>query len=62
MQKLEASSEYKLQNDDEEIEKFFGQVDNPEDKCRIEKIAIQNNVITIHAEDMGEDNDYNPGF
>jgi DNA-directed RNA polymerase beta' subunit len=62
MQKLEASSEYKLQNDDEEIEKFFGQVDNPEDKCSIEKIAIQNNVITIHAEDMGEDNDYNPGF
>jgi len=62
MQKLEASSEYIVQNDDEEIEKFFGQVDNPEDKCSVEKIAIQNNVITIHAEDMGEDNDYNPGF
>jgi DNA-directed RNA polymerase beta' subunit len=62
MQKLEASSEFNVQNDEEEIEKFFGQVDNPEDKCSVEKIAIQNNVITIHAEDMGEDNDYNPGF
>jgi len=62
MQKFEASSEYKLQNDQDEIEKFFGQVDNPDDKCTINKIAIQNNVITIQAQDMGGDNDYNPGF
>jgi hypothetical protein len=26
------------------------------------KIAIQNNVITIKAENMGNDNSYNPGF
>jgi len=62
MQKLDASSEYKPINSDEEIEKFFGETQNPDDKCGTNKIAIQNNVITIHAEDMGNDNDYNPGF
>ena len=62
MQKLEAASEYKPMDTDEEIEKFFGETHNPDDKCGINKIAIQNNVITINAEDMGSDNDYNPGF
>jgi hypothetical protein len=49
-------------NADEEIEKFFGAVENPEDPCRPNKISIQNNVTTIKAENMGEDNTYNPGF
>jgi DNA-directed RNA polymerase II subunit RPB1 len=62
MQKLEAASEYKPQNDQDEIEKFFGHVENPDDKCSANKITIQNNVITIQAQDMGNDNDYNPGF
>jgi DNA-directed RNA polymerase II subunit RPB1 len=62
MQKLEASSDYRLMDVNEEIEKFFGDVQNPYDKCSTDKIAIQNNVTTIHAEDMGEDNDYDPGF
>ena len=62
MQKLEASSEYKYVNADEEIEKFFGAVNNPEDPCGPNKIAVQNNVATIQAENMGGDNMYNPGF
>jgi DNA-directed RNA polymerase II subunit RPB1 len=62
MQKLEASSEYKYVNAEEEIEKFFGGAENPEDPCGPNKINIQNNVITIHAENMGGDNTYNPGF
>ena len=62
MQKLEAESEYKPFNVEEEIEQFFGNVENPEDPCGINKITIDNNVITIEAEDMGKDNDYNPGF
>jgi DNA-directed RNA polymerase beta' subunit len=60
--KLEAASEYKPVNIDDEIEKFFGQVENPEDPCGINKIAIQNNVVTIKAEDLGGDNSYDPGF
>ena len=62
MLKLEAASEYKYINTDDEIEKFFGAVENPEDPCGPNKINIQNNVITIKAENMGNDNSYNPGF
>ena len=62
MQKLEAESEYKPFSVEEEIEQFFGNVENPEDPCGINKITINNNVVTIEPEDMGKDNDYNPGF
>ena len=62
MQKLDAASEYKYIDPDEEIEKFFGAIENPEDACGPNKIAIQNNVVTIKAENMGTDNTYNPGF
>ena len=61
-QKLDAVSEYKPVNIDDEIDKFFGNIENPDDPCGINKIAIQNNVGTIEAEDMGNDNTYNPGF
>ena len=62
MQKLEAVSEYRPIDVDEEIEKAFGNIQNPDDPCGINKISIDNNVITIQAQDMGNDNDYNPGF
>ena len=62
MQKLEETSEYKPINVEDEIDKFFGNVQNPDDPCGTNKISIQNNVITIEAEDMGNDNTYNPGF
>jgi len=62
MQKLEAVSEYRPVDVDEEIEKAFGIVENPDDPCGVNKISIQNNVITIQSQDMGNDNDYNPGF
>jgi DNA-directed RNA polymerase II subunit RPB1 len=62
MQKLEAVSEYRPIDVEEEIEKAFGNVENPDDPCGVNKISIQNNVITIQAQDMGNDKDYNPGF
>jgi len=62
LQKLEASSEYKPVNVEDEIDKFFGGVENPEDPCGINKISIQNNVVTIQGKDIGKDNSYNPGF
>jgi len=62
MLKLESSSEYKYVNVDEEIEKFFGNAENPDDPCGPNKMTIQNNVITIKSENMGNDNSYNPGF
>jgi len=63
MMKMEATSEYKNVDVVEEIDKFFGNIDNPNDPCSTNKIAIQNNVISIKPKDMGnEDDDYNPGF
>ena len=62
MQTFESQSEYKPMNVEDEIEKFFGDVQNPDDPCGINKISIQNNVISINPEDMGKDNSYNPGF
>ena len=62
MQKLEASSEYTYVNADEEIERFFGGATDSTDQCGPTKINIQNNVITIKPENMGDDNNYEPGF
>ena len=62
MQKLEAASTYKFVDVESEIEKFFGEFDNPEDPCGINKLSIQNNVVTIKQVDMGGDNSYDPGF
>jgi len=63
MQKLEETSEYVPVDVDEEIEKFFGAMSLTEnDPCGINKISIQNNVISIQSADLGGDNTYNPGF
>ena len=62
MIKMEAATEYKNVDVVEEIDKFFGDIDNPNDKCSVNKITIQNNVISIKPKDMGGDNEYNPGF
>ena len=63
MQKLEETSEYIPVDVNEEIEKFFGQVEDSKDICSIANLSIQNNVVSIKATDMGFDNSgYNPGF
>jgi DNA-directed RNA polymerase beta' subunit len=62
MIKMESTTEYKNVDVIEEIDKFFGDIDNPNDKCSVNKITIQNNVISIKPKDLGSDNEYNPGF
>jgi len=62
MQKLQETRELNLVDTEEEIEKFFGTKDESNDLCTVNKLSIQNNVISIKAENMGGDNDYNPGF
>ena len=61
MQKLEAAKEYEMTNEEDEIDKFFGQ-ESSDNSCSITKLSIPNNVVSIKSNDMGEDNDYNPGF
>jgi DNA-directed RNA polymerase II subunit RPB1 len=62
MLKIQATSEYKYSDENVEIEKFFGTIDDPTDVCSINNLAIQNNVVSIKPRFLGEDNDYNPGF
>ena len=62
MQKLEAASEYKYLDADEEIENFFKQDDNIDDLCSLNSIMVQSNVSTINAIKIDADNSYNPGF
>jgi len=62
LEKMQESSEYKPINVENEIEKFFETIDDPQDPCGIKKLTVQNNVISIKPEDMGTDNNYNPGF
>jgi len=62
MQKLQETRELNLVDTEEEIEKFFGTKDESNDICSVNKLSIQNNVISIKPENTGGDNDYNPGF
>jgi len=63
MQKMEATSKYKPLDIETEIEQFFGGSDTlDDDPCNINKISIQNNVVSIQPQDMGKDNNYDPGF
>ena len=62
LEKMQDASEYKPVDIEDEIEKFFETVEDPQDPCGINKLTVQNNVISIKPEDMGGDNNYNPGF
>ena len=62
LEKMQESSEYKPMDVENEIEKFFDTIEDPQDPCGIKKLTVQNNVISIKPEDMGGDNNYNPGF
>ena len=62
MSKLEASIPYEKDDEQEEIDKFFGQQEAPDGVCSTNKLSIINNVISIKPTDLGDVNDYNPGF
>ena len=62
MIKLEETTIYEQPDDDATIEKMFGGLENQDEPCSTNNLVIQNNVTTIKASDLGEDNDYNPGF
>ena len=62
MVKLEETLVYEQPDDAETIENMFGQAENPDEPCSTNSLVIQNNVSTIKSEDLGTDDDYNPGF
>jgi DNA-directed RNA polymerase II subunit RPB1 len=62
MKELEEVSQYEAVNEQDDIEKMFGGIENSNDTCSTGKLAIQNNVVSINASNLGSDNNYNPGF
>jgi DNA-directed RNA polymerase II subunit RPB1 len=44
------------------IDNMFEVSMDDKDKCSDNKIALQNNVVNIKNVDLGQDNEYNPGF
>ena len=48
--------------DEDAIEKIFGNFENQDDTCSTQKLTIENNVGTIQVADLGQDDDYEPGF
>jgi DNA-directed RNA polymerase II subunit RPB1 len=62
MSNLEQKIKYEILNEEELIYKdLFGTFENPDDPCSINKLSIDNNVVNIKTEELGQDNDdYNP--
>jgi DNA-directed RNA polymerase II subunit RPB1 len=58
MEKLENTREPIVPTDTQEsIEKLFGGLENPQDKCSSNQLLIQNNVVSIPTVDLGKDDD-----
>jgi DNA-directed RNA polymerase II subunit RPB1 len=62
MQKLDEVMEYENPDEQAAIDEMFGGIENPDDKCSSNKLVIQTNITSIKTTDLGQDNDYNPGF
>jgi DNA-directed RNA polymerase II subunit RPB1 len=62
MSNLEQKIKYEIQDTEEIINKdLFGQFENPDDPCALNKLSIDNNVVNIKTEELGQENeDYNP--
>jgi DNA-directed RNA polymerase II subunit RPB1 len=61
MQKLQETSQYIMQNAEDEIAKqFMENVEDSNSKCSINNLSITNNVLHINSEELGNDDDYNP--
>jgi DNA-directed RNA polymerase II subunit RPB1 len=62
MKKLDEVIDYEVLQENEEIEKLMGKIQDPDSRCGINTLKIQNNVVNIKACDLGKDNEYVPDF
>ena len=62
MKKLDDVVNYEVLQESAEIEKLMGKIEDPDSKCGINTLKIQNNVVNIAACNLGTDNDYVPDF
>jgi len=61
MSLLDEKIKYEIVDLNDVINKqLFGEQENPEDPCSINKLTMENNVANIETEELGSDDDYNP--
>ena len=61
MSLLDEKIKYELGDTNANIDaQLFGNQENPDDPCSINKLIIENNVSHIETEELGSDDDYNP--
>ena len=46
----------------DDIDNCLLDIENPDDPCSTNNIAIDNNISSLKIINTGNDNDYNPGF
>jgi DNA-directed RNA polymerase II subunit RPB1 len=57
-----AAQEWEEENEMSQIEKEFEGLSSADDPCNISNIAIDNNISSIQTNNLGDDDDYDPGF
>ena len=63
LNKVSEEEEINIPKSDEEyIEKEFGEISDPNDECSINNLSINIDINNLKHTDMGNNNDYNPGF
>ena len=60
MSKLKEKIKYEYRDENDMIEKGFGDIETPGDKCSKSALEVHNNVSNIKTVNLGEDNDYDP--
>jgi DNA-directed RNA polymerase II subunit RPB1 len=61
MIKLDEKYKYEYEDKNELIDKgLFGVIEDEKDACSTKNLTIEDNVVNIHSQDLGGDNDYNP--
>ena len=61
MIKLDEKYKYEYEDKNELIDKgLFGVIEDKNDACSTKNLTIEDNVVNIHSQDLGGDNDYNP--
>ena len=58
--KKNENAELNSTNEQDFIEKEFGEIADPNDPCNINNISIQTNISSLTSGDLGADNDYDP--
>ena len=58
--KNKASQGLEINDNDKYIEKYFGDLTDPNDPCNVSNLTINNNISNIKKVDLGNNDDYDP--